>query len=520
MPLFGSTWTGAFPRRRTDQDLERWLQTHAAPEAPTEADLSESAYTRLRALRIELPTERELQRLVRTALWGFFHAIYTNVTAQLSEPVRTALDQLLVIAPEASQSIFEQLKAGPAAPGVKNLHHELAKLQALRALGVPADALATVPLKVIQLLKRRATNERVGEMRAHPTPTRYALLACFISIRTMEVTDDVVQMLLEIIRRMDTQTEKHLQKELLRDVKRVAGKVQLLYRVAEAVVEEPDGTIRAVLFPQVKEETFRNIGGSQRRWGPVPHLVSVCHAAKVHASLSADPPGDARRLTFRSENRFQPVIEALAVIKQSLNTKGPYLPDDVPLDGVVLPSWRDTVIESTDGNVQINRQYYELCVLRRLERALKCKEVWVEGPIRCAIPARICLLIGNRRNSGPPTIRRFHNRWRSPPSWILRERLTQALTQFNHDLPRNPHVHLTTPAANEDRRLFAVDRLTAQPEPHSLGRIKDLINQRYGMVDLLDIFVEADRLAEFTQFFTHSGPRKCAPVRSCGRSCS
>ena len=30
-------------------------------------------------------------------------------------------------------------------------------------------------------------------------------------------------------------------------------------------------------------------------------------------------------------------------------------------------------------NVQINRQYYELCVLQRLERALKCKEVWVEG---------------------------------------------------------------------------------------------------------------------------------------------
>ena len=95
-----------FPTAQDKQDLERWLQTVTGPEAPTEADLSESAYTRLRALRIELPTERELQRLVRTALWGFFHAIYTNVTAQLSEPVRTALDQLLVIAPEASQSIF------------------------------------------------------------------------------------------------------------------------------------------------------------------------------------------------------------------------------------------------------------------------------------------------------------------------------------------------------------------------------------------------------------------------------
>jgi hypothetical protein len=56
-------------------------------------------------------------------------------------------------------------------------------------------------------------------------------MACFISVRTMEVTDDVVRMMLEMIRCIDTQTEKHLQKTLLRDIKRVAGKVQLLYRV-------------------------------------------------------------------------------------------------------------------------------------------------------------------------------------------------------------------------------------------------------------------------------------------------
>jgi TnpA family transposase len=214
-------------------------------------------------------------------------------------------------------------------------------------------------------------------------------------------------------------------------------------------------------------------------------------------------------LTFRSENRFQPVIEALAVIKQSLDTKGPYLPDDVPLDGVVLPSWRDTVIESKDGNVQINRQYYELCVLQRLERALKCKEVWVEGAYTFRNPSQD--MPANWQQEGQRYA--YYQALPQPvevSSFLdpLRERLTQALTQFNHDLPQNPHVHLTTPAANEDRRLFAVDRLTAQPEPQSLGRIKDLINQRYGMVDLLDIFVEADRLTRFTQFFTHSGTKE------------
>jgi hypothetical protein len=39
----------------------------------------------------------------------------------------------------------------------------------------------------------------------------------------------------------------------------VTWKVQLLYRIAEAVVEAPDGTIRYVLFPCVKDNPH-NIG--------------------------------------------------------------------------------------------------------------------------------------------------------------------------------------------------------------------------------------------------------------------
>jgi hypothetical protein len=220
-------------------------------------------------------------------------------------------------------------------------------------------------------------------------------------------------------------------------------------------------------------------------------------------------PWVLEHLTFRSENRFQPVIEALGAIKQALGTKAQYFPDEVPLDGVVLPSWRDTVLEEHEGKVQINRQYYELCVLQQLERALKCKEVWVEGAYAFRNPSE-----DMPANWQQETQRATYYQALPQPVQVasfidpLREQLTQTLTQFNRELPRNPFVHLTTPAANEDRRLFALDRLTAQPEPQSLGRIKDLISQRYGMIDLLDIFVEADRLTEFTRFFTHSGTKE------------
>jgi hypothetical protein len=40
-----------------------------------------------------------------------------------------------------------------------------------------------------------------------------------------------------------------------------------------------------------------------------------------------------------------------------------------------------------------------------------------------------------------------------------------------------------------------------------LGRIEDLLSQRYGMLVLLEIFVQADRLTAFIRFFPLSGTK-------------
>ena len=48
--------------------------------------------------------------------YAAFFRISERVTAQLSQEVRTALDQLLVVEPSAALSPFDQLKAEPSAP--------------------------------------------------------------------------------------------------------------------------------------------------------------------------------------------------------------------------------------------------------------------------------------------------------------------------------------------------------------------------------------------------------------------
>ena len=157
MALIRTQTSCRFPTDPDKQALETWLRTHEAPEAPTEEDLCVGAYARLRAFGIELPAKSELRSVVRAALCGFFNDLYQRVTAQLSETVRATLDALLVVGPDETQSAFDRLKAEPPAPGVKPLPQEVAKLQTLRAFGVPVDTLATVPFKGLQLTFRGST---------------------------------------------------------------------------------------------------------------------------------------------------------------------------------------------------------------------------------------------------------------------------------------------------------------------------------------------------------------------------
>jgi hypothetical protein len=138
--------------------------------------------------------------------------------------------------------------------------------------------------------------------------------------------------------------------------------------------------MRKVLLPCVKEATFHDLVAEATANHPQDRsgYQAVLRQKFMRPYRRLLPLG-LEHLSFRSENRFQPVIEALAVIKQSLGPKGQYFPTDVPVEGVVLPSGREMVIEAHAGTTRINRQYDELGVVQRLERALKWKEIWVEG---------------------------------------------------------------------------------------------------------------------------------------------
>ena len=502
------------------EDLSNWLRQEGALSAITFSDLFECAIQRLRSLCLELPSEKELTRVVHSALSGFFSDVHQRVAQHLSEPIRQKIDRLLIVPEEESFSTFEKVKAPTGPVGVESLNKEIHKLHTLRDVGISREYLGkfdtatpaemNIPFNVQKVLFRRAKNETASEMRSHSDVIRYGLMACFLSIRTMEVIDSIVEIFVAIIHRIDVRAENKRDKELLKDIKHVEGKTQILFRVAEAIIENPDGNIRDVIFPKVKEETFQKLVAEKKASGPQYRFLHHYFMRQKYAHHYCRMlPLVLENITFRSDNRFQPIIEALTVIKQYLGTKYKYFPVEVPLEGVVTGYWSDTILEPVGVSTKVNRKYYELCVLQQLERALSCKEIWVQGSYEWRNPSED--LPSDWTDEGKR--RSYYHRLSQPIAATsftasLKNEMIAALTDFNSTLPLNPEVSIYFPFGKAKQGLFRVAKPKAVVDPPNIALIKEAITDRYGMLELLDIFVEADKLVDFTRFFTHSGTKE------------
>ena len=61
---------------------------------------------------------------------------------------------------------------------------EIAKLQALRAIGLPPDLFQGYPPKLVERLRRRIAAESPSHIREHPHAIRMTLLAALVFQRT------------------------------------------------------------------------------------------------------------------------------------------------------------------------------------------------------------------------------------------------------------------------------------------------------------------------------------------------
>ena len=507
--------TGFRPMRISDFDeLRQWLMDEVLLQEVDERRIKQSLYKELSTRKIEPPTSAQVTRLLNSAQYQFEVQLCASMLENLSESCRKELDALTgpqedsyLLNPE--EIPLNQLKEEAGAVSLKSLKAELSKLKLVEKVGLPEDLFSHLSESIVERYRLRVETESLTELRRHPTPIRYTLLAAFCWWRSQEIIDNVVELLIQLVQRMESRSKKRVSEEVVAKAQGQDDHNQLLYQIALAALEEPEGLVKDVIYPIAGEEQLEQLinrlgkdeGSFRERLHKRFRFAYSYHYRRML-------PLVLKTLEFHAQSpQMKPLMEALELLETYADKphNEPYATDvNVPMDGVLSQDWQEAVMRTgADGKLQVDRVAYEIGVLRTVREKLRCKELWVAGAKRYRNPDEdLPQDFEDRRET-------YYQDLQQPlevDAFIaqLQHDMTQALEALNRELPNNPKVKVL------DKRggWIHLTPLAEQPEPEHLSQLKAEINRRWSILPLLDVLKETEFRLHFTTHFRSTAIRE------------
>ncbi len=502
-------FTGFRPCDEDDaQKLVQWL-VNRAEDHPSREEMFSSAIQRSRHLRLELPTEKEFRRLVNSAWQQFLNNISQKITDRLPPEILEKMDRCLDTAPQETGR-YEWLKARPGKSGMKSLKREIKRLEFIKEFGIREDIyLRDVPTETLKLLRDRIFPEGAHQIKRHPPHIRYALMAILLHFRQMEVTDSIVNIFIYLIRRIDKKADQSLEKKLIKNIQSVYGKQEILYKMAKAATQYPQAPVEDTVFPVVGEDVlYRIIEEYEGR-----ELVYENSRAKEKKNKYSRFYRQMLRpvmetLLFRANNPAdQPLLDGIALVCKYLDKKHVHYPqtEEIP-EGLLTGDLKRMGIQEVKGTPRVVKHYFELAVLQRLEKALNHKKVWVEGAFRYRNPDQDLPQDWHEESFNYYAKHQIPKRSADFVDPIYEE-LVASLEKANEFFGQRQDVYIYYPG-NGEKGFFRIPKIAPGPDHPILREIKQLVLDRWGILELVDILLEADRQVNFSKYFYSTAQRQ------------
>jgi TnpA family transposase len=495
------------------QSITEWLSDHVFYHDADLENLKYEAYKRFRELHIEPLTPERIERITKSAIFTYENRFFEKTLTKIPKESLIKMDSLIndlssydeaeIDYSTDNESIsFSELRADPGRIGLESVLREVAKLKTIQQLNLPDDLFSNISQKILRKYKQRAVTEDLRELRRHPEPMRYTLLSVFFWIRSREIIDNLIELLIQIVHRIGVRAERKVDREILKDFKKVNGKTNLLFQMADVALNNPNGVIKQVLFPVVSENTLKLLVKEYKNTGSA-------YKQKVYTIMRSSYSHHYRRmvpeilniLNFSSNNDIhRPVIKALELIKKYNGVSSHYFAENevIPIDGVVKPGMKEAVMEKdNDGEERINRINYEIVTLQTLRDKLRCKEIWVKGANRYRNPDEdLPADFEERREENYKALKQPLD----PEEFIstIKKNMMDALNKLDIGMPKNEKVNITNRGG---KSWICLSPFDPQPEPMNIIKLKTEVMRQWPMTNLLDVFKESDLRLGFTDCF-------------------
>ena len=482
------------PRQADLDDLSTWLVVRAL-EHDRPIGLLDLACQRLRVRKVVRPALDTLERLVVAARRRAREETHRLVAPLLTDERKEMLDRLLVPDDEG-RTPLARLRESATRSSPVSIGETVAKvreLQGWRVGEIDLTILTPNRRKFLAQLGRRSTNQalqRMGTERRHP------ILLAFLEDVHHELVDEAIELFDRCLANTSSKAGRELDEFRLSVSRARNEKVRLCKDLGSIVLDEsiPNADVRARIFQYLPAAALREAVDECDQLIRPDDDNYFDLLAQRYGYLRQFVPEFLSALAFRSNQGGASLVRAIDLLRQ-LNEQGlRKIPANTPTD-FIPAKWRSYVV-GPDG--QLDRRYFELCVLWELRGALRAGDVWLQESRRYADPESYLLPPGQwpaKREEFCGLVPGIAN---AQEHFDQRQReLEHHLLRFDRQLPKHGSVRM-------EGETLVVGRLAAEEVPASVTRLEHLVDERLPLVDLPDLLLEVDSWMRFSDKLEHA----------------
>uniref|UniRef100_UPI0025B2E5B9 Tn3 family transposase n=1 Tax=Trichocoleus desertorum TaxID=1481672 RepID=UPI0025B2E5B9 len=477
------------------KQLAYWLSERAM-EHDKPSLLFQLAAEKLHRDKIVRPGVTTLERMVSTARHQATLKTYRLLKPLLTRQRCTFLDQLLQPEPSLKMTRLNWLHRPATSNSPAAILTAIAKIRYLRTQQVQQWDLSSLNpnrLKFLAQIAKKATNQRLERM---PVERRYPILLAFAQQMLIEITDESIDLFTRCLAETHSRARRDLQTFRQQQAVAINEKVMLLQQIGQVILDP------AVADPQVRPDIFAQVSRKQlqKAVSDCPPLIRPVQdeaydfLALRYSYLRTFAPAFFDTFTFHSNVEADPLLKAVAILRQ-LNVQGKRrVPQDAPIE-FITAQWQSFLVDEAG---QIQRRYYELCVLWQLRSALRSGNIWIGG---------------SRRYANPQTYLIPKPRWLEMRGEVCQmlgmpeageQRLKGLTLQLERELEQFTQVIQANTGVEMENEQLIISPLKAEETPETVKTLQSLVTKCLPLVDLTDLMVEVDGWTRFSQSYVHS----------------
>ncbi|HCL5672673.1 TPA: Tn3 family transposase, partial [Escherichia coli] len=448
--------------------------------------------------KVLLPAASTLTRVIGEIRERATRRLWRKLAALPNRWQAAQLAGLLEIPEGQRLSVMEHLKRGPVTISGPAFTEALERYTRLRSLEFSCLNFTGLPAIQLRNLARYAGMASVKYISRMPEERRLAILTAFVKAQEISALDEAVDVLDMLILNITREAKKTGQKKRLRTLKDLDRAALLLARACALLLDEDTGDdlLRKTIFSSVPvarlAESVEKVNELARPQDTNFQDEMVEQYGRVRRFL----PALLRDLHFRAAPDGEHTLAAIHYLAE-LNGSKKRILDDAP-EHIISGPWKRLVYDA-EGRIQ--RAGYSLCLLERLQDALRRRDIWLENSDRWGDPRQKLLQGEEWQAQRVPVCRALgHPTNGSKASVQLAARLDETWKTVASRFDRNTAVDICNDGKHPSLTISSLDKLD---EPPALIRLSSRVRQLLPPVDLTELLLEIDARTGFTREFSH-----------------